>query len=79
MQNKIEFTFEELKDIVKDVYVSIGDYLYPDYKSFRIQKILNVNRELKKIFKTFRLKHDYFDIIDITLIPTDKNKNIKAN
>jgi len=79
MQNKIEYTFEELKDIVKDGYVSIGDYLYPDYKSFRIQKILNINRELKKIFKTFRLKYDYFDIIDITLIPTDKNKNIKAN
>jgi len=76
MKNKIELTFEELKDIVKDGYVSIGDYIYLGYKSFRIQRTLNVNHRLKNIFKTFKLKFDYFDI---KLLPTIDEKNKEGN
>ena len=55
MQNKIEFTFEELKDIIKEGYVSIGDYIYPGYKSFRIKKILNINPTIEGIFRSIIL------------------------
>ena len=72
MQNKLEFTFEELKDIVKEGYISIGDYFYPGYKSFRIQRTLNFNPVLENIFKIFKLNFDYFDI---TLLPTGDKKN----
>jgi len=72
MQHGLEFTFEELKDIVKESHVSIGDYIYPGYKSFRIQKILNFNPELENIFKIFKLNFDYFDI---KLLPTSDKKN----
>ena len=72
MQNKLEFTFEELKDIVKAGYVSIGDYIYPDYKSFRIQRTLNINPVLENIFKIFKLNFDYFDI---RLLPTIMKEN----
>jgi len=72
MQNKLKFTFEELKGIVKEGYVSIGDYTYPGYKSFRIQRTLNFNSILKNIFKIFKLESDYFDI---KLLPTGDKKN----
>jgi len=65
-------TFEQLKDIIKAGYVSIGDYIYPGYKSFRIQRTLNINSTLQTIFKPFQLNFDYFDI---TLLPTSENKN----
>lgn len=76
MQNKIELTFEKLKDIITDGYLSIGDYIYPSYKSFRIQRTLNFNPELKKILKIFKLKFDYFDI---KLVPTVNKKNKGGN
>ncbi|MHA1492121.1 MAG: IS1634 family transposase [Promethearchaeota archaeon] len=76
MQNKIEFTFEELKDIVKEGHVSIGDYIYPGYKSFRIQRTLNFNPILEDIFKIFKLESDYFDI---KLLPTVYKKNKEGN
>ena len=72
MQHDLEFTFEELKDIVKGGYVSIGDHVYLGYKSFRIQRTLNFNSLLKDIFKLFKLKFDYFDI---KLLPTSDKKN----
>ncbi|GAF87798.1 unnamed protein product, partial [marine sediment metagenome] len=72
MQHGLEFTFEELKDIVKEGYVSIGDYIYPAYKSFRIQRTLNFSSLLEGIFKVFKLNFDYFDI---KLLPTGDEKN----
>jgi hypothetical protein len=68
----LEFSFEQLKEIVKSGYVSIGDYLYPENKSFRIQRTLNLNATLETIFKVFKLNFDYFDI---KLLPTNENKN----
>ena len=72
MQNKLKFSFEELKDIVKEGYVSIGDYIYPGHKSFRIQRTLNIGPTLQTIFKLFKLDSDYFDI---KLLPTIKKEN----
>ena len=71
-QHEIELTFEELKDILKDGFFSIGDYVYPDYKSFRIQRTLNLKPLLEDIFKVFKLDFDYFEI---KLIPTGDTKN----
>jgi transposase len=71
-QHELEFTFEQLKDIVKTGYISIGDYVYPGFKSFRIQRTLNLNPTLEAIFKVFKLNFDYFDI---KLLPTVKKKN----
>lgn len=71
-QHGLKFTFEQLNEIVKSGYLSIGDYIYPGYKSFRIQRTLNVTPVLKNIFKVFKLNFDYFDI---KLLPTVKKKN----
>ena len=68
----MEFTFEELKEKIKQGYVSIGDYIYPSYKSFRIQRTLNLDPTLQTIFKLFKLNSDYFKI---TLLPTVEKKN----
>jgi len=72
LSHAMEFTFEELKEKIKQGYVSIGDYIYPGYKSFRIQRILNLNPLLRAIFELFTLDSDYFDI---TLLPTVEEKN----
>jgi len=72
LSHAMEFTFEELKEKIKQGYVSIGDYVYPGYKSFRIQRILNLNPVLQAIFELFTLDSDYFDI---TLLPTVEEKN----
>jgi len=72
-QHDLDFSFEQLKDIVKAGYVSIGDYIYPGFKSFRIQRTLNVNPLLETIFKVFEMNFDYFDI---KLIPTVEEKKI---
>ncbi|TFG10561.1 MAG: IS1634 family transposase [Promethearchaeota archaeon] len=71
-QHGLEFTFEQLKEIVTTGYFSIGDYVYPGYKSFRIQRILNLNPVLENIFKVFKLNFEYFDI---KLLPTVMKKN----
>ena len=71
-QHEIELTFEELKDVLKDGFFSIGDYVYPGYKSFRIQRTLNLKPLLEDIFKVFKLDFDYFEI---KLIPTGDTKN----
>ncbi|MHA1380770.1 MAG: hypothetical protein ACTSRG_20580 [Candidatus Helarchaeota archaeon] len=76
-RNNMEFTFEELNDKIKDGYISIGEYFFPEYnKSFRIKKRLNITTELKKIFEKLRLEFDYFDI---ELIPTIVKKNIEGD
>ena len=72
LPHKMEFTFEELKEKIKQGYVSIGDYIYPGYKSFRIQRTLNLDPTLQTIFKLFKLNSDYFEII---LLPTVEKKN----
>jgi len=72
MKHTREFTFEELKKCSKEGYVSIGDYTYPGYKSFRIQRTQNFSPLLENIFKIFKLNFDYFDI---KLLPTTKTKN----
>ena len=75
-KHDMTFTFEELKLIIKEGYLSIGDYVYPNHKSFRIQRTLNFNPLLKNIFKIYKLDHDYFDII---LLPTVEEKNEGGN
>ncbi len=72
----LEFTFEELKERIKQGYVSIGDYIYPGYKSFRIQRTLNIDPTLQTIFKLFELDSDYFDI---KLLPTIEKKNMEGH
>ncbi len=72
----LEFTFEELKERIKQGYVSIGDYIYPGYKSFRIQRTLNIDPTLQTIFKLFKLDSDYFDI---KLLPTIEKKNMEGH
>jgi len=72
LAHKMEFTFEGLKEKIKEGYVSIGDYIYPGYKSFRIQRTLNLSPSLQTIFKLFKLDFDYFEI---TLHPTTERKN----
>ena len=75
-EREMQFTFEELKDIVKEGHVSIGDFIYPGYKSFRIQRTLNFSPILENIFKIFKLESDYFDI---KLLPTVNKKNKEGN
>jgi len=50
--------------------------IYPNYKSFRIRRILNITPELMKILKAFGLKFNYFDI---EVISTDEVKKMSSN
>lgn len=74
IQKKLEFSFEQLKALIKKGYLSMGDYIYPGHKSFRIQRTLNIAPDLKKILKNLGLKFDYFDI---KVLPTPKNDTAK--
>jgi len=76
MQNNLDLTFEELKEVIKRGYISVGDYIYPDYKSFRIQRTLNVGPLLENIFNIFKLNFDYFKI---KLLPSKEKKNKGGN
>ena len=62
IQNQMAFSFEELLDILKSGYLSMGEYNYPGSKMFVISKTLNINEPLKKILHVLDLKYEYFDI-----------------
>lgn len=64
-------SFERLRELIGDGYISIGDYIYPERKSFRIKRTLNIHSELQKILNVLNLEWDYFDI---DVIPTVEEK-----
>lgn len=66
-----ELSFERLLEMIGDGYLSIGDYIYPRSKSFRIRRVLNIHPELREILSILKLKWDYFEI---DVIPTDGEK-----
>jgi transposase len=66
-----ELSFERLRELIADGYISIGDYLYPERKSFRIKRTLNIHSELQEILNVLNLEWDYFDI---DVIPTAEEK-----
>jgi len=66
-----ELSFERLRELIGDGYISIGDYLYPERKSFRIKRTLNIHPELEEILNVLNLEWDYFDI---DVIPTVDEK-----
>jgi len=59
----MDYTFEELAEIIKEGRVSDGIYIYPGETSFRIRKTLNIGKELKDIFQALKIKWEYFDIV----------------
>ena len=63
----LEYSFEQLEVKIKEGKVSIGDYFYPDNKSYRIHKSLKIDKALKEIFQILKIKWDYFDI---DVVPT---------
>ncbi len=66
-----ELSFEQLLELIGDGYLSIGDYIYPRSKSFRIRRVLNIHSRLREILSILNLKWDYFGI---DVIPTDVEK-----
>jgi hypothetical protein len=58
----MDYTFEELAARIKEGRVSVGDYVYPGEKSFRIRKTLNIGKELQDVFQALKIKWEYFDI-----------------
>nr|MDO8084226.1 IS1634 family transposase [Candidatus Sigynarchaeum springense] len=77
-KKRMDYTFEELMEKIKEGQVSEGDYIYPGETSYRIRRTLNIGKELKDIFSALKIKWDYFDIETIdpgvaesTLSPTD--------
>ncbi|MFO8017999.1 MAG: IS1634 family transposase [Promethearchaeia archaeon] len=67
----MELSFEQLRELIGDGYISIGDYLYPERKSFRIRRTLNIHSKLQEILNVLNLDWDYFDI---DVIPTVEEK-----
>lgn len=61
------YTFEQLRAKIQEGKVSMGDYVYPDGKIFRIRKALNMNHDLLEIFRLLKLKLEYFEI---DVVPT---------
>lgn len=74
MQRGIVYSFETLITKIKEGHVSVGDYVYPNSKSFRVKRTLNVNPELEAILTLFRLDYDYFEI---ELSPTSTKKKVR--
>jgi len=58
----MDYTFEQLKTVIKEGHVSVGDYIYPGERSFHIRKTLNIGNELKDILQALKIKWEYFDI-----------------
>jgi len=75
-RNDVELSFEHLMNIIKEGRLSIGDYVYPESKTFRIEKTLNISPDLEKILKILKIKYSYFNI---NVIPTHKNKKRGEN
>ncbi|MGV9171836.1 MAG: IS1634 family transposase [Promethearchaeia archaeon] len=71
LNHGMEFSFERLRELIGDGYISIGDYIYPERKSFRIKRTLNIHSELQKVLNVLNLEWDYFDI---DVIPTEEKK-----
>jgi len=73
----IYYTFEQLEKMIKEGRVSVGDYIYPDERSFRIRKTLNIGKELKAIFHALKIKWEFFDIDVLTTVDA-KSASIKS-
>jgi len=65
-EHSLDFTFEALRAKIQEGVVSIGDYIYPGGKSYRIRKSLNIGKELKAIFQVLKIKWEYFEINQIS-------------
>lgn len=61
-RQQTEVSFEGLLETIKAGKLSIGDYIYPDYKWFRVKKTLNITPDLAKVFRVLELDYEYFDI-----------------
>nr|MDO8118538.1 hypothetical protein [Candidatus Sigynarchaeota archaeon] len=72
----IEYTFEQLQAKIKEGHVLVGDFIYLDAKSFRIQKSLNINKDLQEIFRVLKIKWEYFDIEVLTTKNEDPGQQI---
>lgn len=68
----MKLSFERLGELIKNGSLSIGDYIYPERKSFRIKRTLNIHPQLGEILSVLNLEWDYFEI---TVIPTENEKN----
>ena len=62
VQHQLSFSFEELLDMLKSGYLSVGEYNYPDPKTFIIYRTLNIADKVKQILTVLDLKYNYFDI-----------------
>ena len=74
----LEYSFEQLEVKIKEGKVSIGDYFYPDNKSYRIHKSLKIDKALKEIFQILKIKWDYFDIDVVPTGGEQDSSEIKA-
>nr|MDO8118575.1 IS1634 family transposase [Candidatus Sigynarchaeota archaeon] len=76
----IEYSFEQLKRIIKGGHVSVGDYIYPGERSFHVQKTLDIGKELSDIFKSLKIKWEYFDIAVSTTVrqESDSGKTMEG-
>jgi transposase len=71
----MDYTFEQLKEKIKEGYISSGNYIYPGERSFHVRKTLNIGKGLKDIFHALKIKWEYFDI---DVLPTEVQKNLSG-
>jgi len=48
--------------VLKGGHISVGNYIYPGERSFHVQITLDIKKVLSDIFKSLRIKWEYFDI-----------------
>ena len=63
----INYSFEQLLIFIKRSFLSKMDFLYPEFKSYSTQRVINLNPELQNVFKAFDLP---FDLFSIEVLPT---------
>ncbi len=68
----LNFTFEQLLLFIKESYISQMNYIYPEFKSFTTQRVINLNSQLEQVFKAFNLSYDLFSIDLMTTSDTSQ-------
>ncbi len=63
----LNLSFEQLLVFIKGSFLSKMDFIYPEFKSYTTQRVINLYPELQNVFKSFGLS---FDLFSIDVLPT---------
>lgn len=66
-QEGLNYTFEELRYLIRQGFLQKAVYHYPEFKTFRLTRTINISPELEKILRLNQIKTEPFNIEDLRL------------